>query len=157
MTLAPDALGDRYHVDFYGDDIAWLRVDPDDGRIYAINPEFGVFGVAKDTNETTNPVGLAAAAPGTGTLFTNVAYNEETQEVWWEGRTPTPPEAVGWRAWPGAPIAARPESDIDEPWAHPNSRFTTQLGNVSTLADDFDDPRGVPIDAIIFGGRTSDR
>jgi len=83
MMLAPDALADRYRVDFYGDDIAWLRVDPEDGKIYAINPEFGVFGVARDTNERTNPIAVGSVAPGTGTLFTNVAYNDETQEVWW--------------------------------------------------------------------------
>src|SRR6476661_356248 len=86
MMLPPDALGGRYQVEFYGDDIAWLRVDPDDGRIYAINPEFGVFGVAKDTNEVTNPTAMAAVGPGTGTLFTNVAYNQDTGEVWWEGK-----------------------------------------------------------------------
>src|SRR3712207_4378651 len=105
MTLAPDALGDRYRVDFYGDDIAWLRVDPDDGRLYAINPEFGVFGVAKDTNEKTNPTAVAAIAPGTGTIFTNVAYNADTQEVWWEGKTPEPPaDATGRRDWAGEQI-----------------------------------------------------
>src|SRR3954452_11179529 len=104
MTLAPDALGDRYHVDFYGDDIAWLRVDPADGRIYAINPEFGVFGVAKDTNEATNPTAVDAGAPGTGTIFTNVAYNADTAEVWWEGKTPEPPaDVTGWRDWTGHP------------------------------------------------------
>ena len=157
MMTPPAGLEDRYEVRFYGDDIAWLRVDPDDGRIYAINPEFGVFGVARDTNETTNPVGLAAVAPGTGTLFTNVAYDEDTQAVWWEGRTPSPPEGAGWRDWTGALISERAPADRDEPWAHPNSRFTTQLDNVPTVAEDFDDPRGVPIDAIIFGGRTSDR
>ena len=94
MTLAPDALGDRYKVHFYGDDIAWLRVDPEDGRIYGINPEFGVFGVAKDTNENTNPTAVDAIAEGTGTIFTNVAYNEQTQDVWWEGKTPEPPADV---------------------------------------------------------------
>src|SRR3984885_10633953 len=86
MMLAPDDISDRYRVDFYGDDIAWLRVDPEDGKIYAINPEFGVFGVAKDTNEKTNPIALGSVAPGTNVLFTNVAYNEDTQDVWWEGR-----------------------------------------------------------------------
>jgi len=113
MMLAPDALAGRYRVDFYGDDIAWLRADPDDGKIYAINPEFGAFGVAKDTSEVTNPA---------GTL-----------------------------------ISERPAEDADAPWAHPNSRFTTALANVPNVAPDFDDPRGVPIDAIIFGGRTRDR
>jgi phosphoenolpyruvate carboxykinase (GTP) len=158
MTLAPDALGDRYRVDFYGDDIAWLRVDPEDGRIYAINPEFGVFGVAKDTNEDTNPTAVAAIAPGTGTIFTNVAYNEDTAEVWWEGRTPEPPaDVTGWRDWKGTLITERPEEDRNAPWAHPNSRFTTTLANVPNIAPDFDTPKGVPIDAIIFGGRTRDR
>jgi phosphoenolpyruvate carboxykinase (GTP) len=157
MMTPPDGLKDRYEVRFYGDDIAWLRVDPDDGRIYAINPEFGVFGVARDTNEKTNPIGLASVAPDTGTLFTNVAYNETTQSVWWEGRTPEPPADAGWQDWTGAKISERSSEDRDDPWAHPNSRFTTQLRNVPTVAEDFDDPRGVPVDAIIFGGRTSDR
>jgi phosphoenolpyruvate carboxykinase (GTP) len=158
MMLAPDALGDRYEVYFYGDDIAWLRVDPDDGKIYAINPEFGVFGVAKDTNETTNPIALGSVAPGTGAIFTNVAYNDDTQEVWWEGRTPEPPaDVTGWRDWTGTLISERPPEDADAPWAHPNSRFTTTLANVPNIAPDFDDPKGVPIDAIIFGGRASDR
>jgi phosphoenolpyruvate carboxykinase (GTP) len=158
MMLAPDALGDRYRVDFYGDDIAWLRVDPGDGKIYAINPEFGVFGVAKDTNETTNPTALASVAPGTGTIFTNVAYNDDTQEVWWEGRTPRPPaDVTGWRDWTGTLICERSPQDADAPWAHPNSRFTTTLANVPNIAPDSGDPKGVAIDAIIFGGRASDR
>ena len=158
MTLAPDALGDRYHVEFYGDDIAWLWVNPADGRIHALNPEFGVFGVAKDTNEATNPTALEAIGPGTGALFTNVAYNEKTHEVWWEGRTPQPPADLdGWLDWTGARIADRSEAESLEAWAHPNSRFTTTLDNVSNVAADFANPNGVPIDAIIFGGRTRDR
>jgi phosphoenolpyruvate carboxykinase (GTP) len=158
MTLAPDALGERYYVEFYGDDIAWLWVDPDDGRIHAINPEFGVFGVAKDTNQDTNPTALGATAAGTGAIFTNVAYNEKTHEVWWEGRTPEPPADVdGWLDWTGSPIADREGAARAQPWAHPNSRFTTTLANVSNVAADFAAPNGVPIDAIIFGGRTRDR
>jgi phosphoenolpyruvate carboxykinase (GTP) len=158
MMLPPDTLGDRYHVEFYGDDIAWLRVDPEDGRIYAINPEFGVFGVAKDTNEVTNPTALDSVGPGTGTLFTNVAHNEDTGQVWWEGKTPAPPvDLTGWRDWTGQLIAERTEDDDDAPWAHPNSRFTTTLANVPNIAPDFQNPKGVPIDAIIFGGRTRDR
>jgi phosphoenolpyruvate carboxykinase (GTP) len=158
MTLAPDALGDRYHVDFYGDDIAWLWVDPDDGRLYGMNPENGVFGVAKDTNERTNPTALDSIRPGTQALFTNVAWNEKTHEVWWEGKTPDPPsDLTGWRDWKGHLIAERTDDEADAPWAHPNSRFTTTLANVPNVADDFEDPRGVPIDAIIFGGRTRDR
>jgi len=158
MMLPPDDISDRYRVDFYGDDIAWLRVDPADGKIYAMNPEFGVFGVAKDTNEKTNPIALASLAPGTGTLLTNVAYNEATDEVWWEGRTPEPPaDVTGWRDWTGQLIAERSAEEAGAPWAHPNSRFTTTLANVPNIAPDFDDPKGVPVDAIIFGGRASDR
>jgi phosphoenolpyruvate carboxykinase (GTP) len=158
MMLPPDALGDRYRVDFYGDDIAWLWVDPDDGKIYAINPEFGVFGVAKDTNEETNPTALASVAPGTGTVFTNVAYNVKTHDVWWEGKTPEPPADLdGWYDWTGLAIADRDASVADAPWAHPNSRFTTTLANVPNVAPDFENPKGVPIDAVIFGGRTRDR
>jgi phosphoenolpyruvate carboxykinase (GTP) len=156
MMLPPDDLGDRYHVEFYGDDIAWLWVH--DGKLFGINPENGVFGVAKDTNETTNPTALDAVGPGTGTVFTNVAYNENTHEVWWEGRTPQPPtDTAGWRDWKGGVIADRLPDEQHEPWAHPNSRFTTTLTNVPNIAPDFNEPVGVEIDAIIFGGRTSDR
>jgi phosphoenolpyruvate carboxykinase (GTP) len=158
MMLPPDELGGRYHVEFYGDDIAWLRVDPEDGRIYAINPENGVFGVAKDTNDSTNPTAVEAIGPGTGTLFTNVAYNDDTHEVWWEGRTPAPPaDVTGWRDWKGVLISERSPAERDDPWAHPNSRFTTALTNVPNIAPDFNESKGVPVDAIIFGGRTSDR
>jgi phosphoenolpyruvate carboxykinase (GTP) len=157
MTLAPDAMGDRFHVEFYGDDIAWLWVNPDDGRLYGMNPEFGVFGVAKDTNEKTNPTALDSIAPGTQALFTNIAHNEKTHEVWWEGKTPEPPTDLdGWRDWKGELISER-ESGADAPWAHPNSRFTTTLANVPNVAPDFEHPGGVPIDGIIFGGRTRDR
>ncbi|MCW2596873.1 MAG: phosphoenolpyruvate carboxykinase [Jatrophihabitans sp.] len=157
MMLAPDALGDRYRVTFYGDDIAWLWVDPKDGKLYGMNPEFGVFGVAKDTNENTNPTALRSVGEGTQAIFTNVAYNEDSHEVWWEGKTPEPPaDLSGWRDWTGQLISERPAGS-DEPWAHPNSRFTTTLANVPNIAPDTEDPHGVPIDAIIFGGRTRDR
>jgi len=157
MTLAPESLGERYRVEFYGDDITWLWVDPSDGRLYGMNPEFGVFGVAKDTNEITNPTALHSVQDGSGAIFTNVAYNELTHEVWWEGRTPQPPaDLAGWLDWKGQPIAEREPGD-ESPWAHPNSRFTTTLANVPNVAEDFEDPRGVRIDAIIFGGRTRDR
>jgi phosphoenolpyruvate carboxykinase (GTP) len=89
MTLAPDALGDRYYVEFYGDDIAWIWVG-DDGKLYGFNPENGVFGVAKDTNEKTNPTAIDSIQPGMGVIYTNVAYNEKTGEVWWEGRGDKP-------------------------------------------------------------------
>lgn len=157
MMAAPDALGDRYHVWFYGDDIAWLWVDEETGRLMGMNPEYGVFGVAKDTNETTNPNALYSINEGSQAIFTNVAYNPSTGEVWWEGKTPKPPTDVrGWLDWTGAPLADRKDNDTAA-WAHPNSRFTTTLANVPNIAPDYDAPAGVPIDAIIFGGRTRDR
>jgi len=158
MMLAPDALGDRYHVSFYGDDIAWLWVNEEDGRLYGMNPEYGVFGVAKDTNEGTNPTALASVAEGTRAIFTNIAYNPGTHEVWWEGRTPEPPaDTTGWLDWKGNPISERTPEQAGEPWAHPNSRFTTTLANVPNIAPDYNAAPGVPIDAVIFGGRTRDR
>ncbi|MDP2772597.1 MAG: phosphoenolpyruvate carboxykinase (GTP) [Nocardioides sp.] len=158
MMLAPDVLGDRYHVSFYGDDIAWLWVDEKSGRLMGMNPEYGVFGVAKDTNEKTNPTALASIAEGTHTIFTNVAYNPNTREVWWEGRSKQPPaETAGWLDWTGSPIADRERGEAELPWAHPNSRFTTTLDNVPNIATDYNAATGVPIDAIIFGGRTRDR
>ncbi|MFC0581746.1 phosphoenolpyruvate carboxykinase (GTP) [Micrococcoides hystricis] len=157
MTLPPDTLGDRYRVEFYGDDIAWLWAG-DDGRLYGMNPENGIFGVAKDTNETTNPVAVDAMGPGSGAIFTNVARHDLTGEVWWEGKTPEPPTQIeGWRDWAGHLITDRDERTRNDPWAHPNSRFATALTNIPTLAPAADHPAGVPIDAIIFGGRTSDR
>ncbi|NYG59542.1 phosphoenolpyruvate carboxykinase (GTP) [Nocardioides daedukensis] len=158
MMLAPDALGDRYHVSFYGDDIAWLWVNEENGKLYGMNPEYGVFGVAKDTNELTNPTALHSVDPGTQAIFTNIAYNPDTKQVWWEGRTPQPPaDIAGWLDWKGNPISERSEDEKDLPWAHPNSRFTTTLDNVPNIAKDYNAAAGVPIDAIIFGGRTRDR
>jgi phosphoenolpyruvate carboxykinase (GTP) len=157
MTLAPDALGERYYVEFYGDDIAWMWVGKD-GKLYGMNPEHGVFGVAKDTNERTNPTAVESVGPDSHAIFTNVAYNEKTQEVWWEGRTKErPADLDGWLDWKGERIADRAPECVDDPWAHPNSRFTTQLANVPNIAADYDDPRGVEIHGIIFGGRTRDR
>ncbi|EON25691.1 phosphoenolpyruvate carboxykinase [Nocardioides sp. CF8] len=158
MMLAPDVLGERYHVSFYGDDIAWLWVDESTGKLMGMNPEFGVFGVAKDTNENTNPTALHSVDPGSGAIFTNIAYNPTTQEVWWEGRTPEPPaDVTGWLDWKGNPISERTPEQAGEPGAHPNSRFTTTLDNVPNIAKDYNAATGVPIDAIIFGGRTRDR
>jgi phosphoenolpyruvate carboxykinase (GTP) len=163
MMVPPSPLNERYEVYFLGDDIAWIYCDPADGRLYAMNPEFGVFGVAKDTNERSNPNAIAAIAPGTRTLFTNVAYNDQTQEVWWEGRTPEPPaDVTGWRDWTGQLISERPverqrSKDDADVWSHPNSRFTTALTNVPNISPEANNPKGVPIDAIIFGGRVRDR
>jgi phosphoenolpyruvate carboxykinase (GTP) len=163
MMVPPPSLAGRYEVQFLGDDIAWMYVDPSDGRIYAFNPEFGVFGVAKDTNERSNPNGMSAIAPGSRTLFTNTAYNDLTKEVWWEGRTPDYPEDVkGWRDWRGELISDRPlerqrSKALGDEWSHPNSRFTTTLENVPNLSPEASNPKGVPVDAIIFGGRVRDR
>jgi phosphoenolpyruvate carboxykinase (GTP) len=163
MMRPPAALTGRYEVHFFGDDIAWISINPLDGRLYAFNPEFGVFGVAKDTNETSNPNAVAAIGHGSSTLFTNVAYNEAKKDVWWEGKTPEPPQDVsGWRDWRGELISDRPierqrSSASGDEWAHPNSRFTTTLANVPNLSPEYDDPFGVPIDAIIFGGRVRER
>jgi phosphoenolpyruvate carboxykinase (GTP) len=158
MTLAPDSLGDRYEIEFYGDDIAWLWPDTEGKQLLAFNPEHGVFGVAKDTNDHSNPTAMQSIVPGTGTIFTNVAYNEKTQDVWWEGLTKNPPaDTDGWLDWKGNRIADRSADEVDEPWAHPNSRFTTTMKNVPNLAEKYVEPEGVPVDAIIFGGRTRDR
>jgi phosphoenolpyruvate carboxykinase (GTP) len=106
----------------------------------------------------TNPTAVDAIAEGTGTIFTNVAYNENTQDVWWEGKTPQPPaDSTGWRDWTGQLISERPADVTGASWAHPNSRFTTTLSKVPNIAADFENPKGVPIDGIIFGGRTRDR
>jgi phosphoenolpyruvate carboxykinase (GTP) len=157
MTLSPEALGERYEVSFYGDDIAWIWVG-DDGRLYAFNPENGVFGVARDTNEATNPTAIEAIVPGTGAIFTNVAYNEKTHEVWWEGKTKHHPDDLdGWIDWKGERIADRNPDEHADAWAHPNSRFTTTIANVPNADADYDNPAGVPVDAVIFGGRTRDR
>ena len=119
MTLSPDALGDRYYVEFYGDDIAWMWVG-EDGRLYGMNPEFGVFGVAKDTNEKTNPTAIESIAPGTRAIFTNIAWNEKTHEVWFEGRTKNPPADLdGWLDWKGNPIADRSPAEAGRPVGAP--------------------------------------
>lgn len=163
MMLPPEALGDRYEVYFYGDDIVWLRVDEEDGRVYGMNPEYGAFGVAKDTNWKSNPTAMEAIQEGSRTLFTNVAYNPDTEELWWEGMTDDFPENVdGWIDWKGEKIADRPlerqrSTAKGDEWAHPNSRFTTTLTNIPNIAPDYENPKGVPIDAIIFGGRVRER
>jgi phosphoenolpyruvate carboxykinase (GTP) len=161
MLVPPPPLDQRYEVHFLGDDIAWIYVDEEDGRLYAMNPEFGVFGVAKDTNERTNPNAMAAIGPGTGALFTNTAYNPSSKEVWWDGKTEAPPRPAGWLDWRGMALASERlqgrngASAAD--WSHPNSRFTTTLGNVPNLSKHWQDAKGVPLDAIIFGGRVRRR
>jgi phosphoenolpyruvate carboxykinase (GTP) len=127
-----------------GDDIAWLRVG-DDGRLWAVNPEYGFFGVAPGTNAKTNPNALETTKKNT--IFTNVVKNLDDNTVWWEGLTDTPPtHALDWK---GEPWTA----SSGEKGAHPNSRFTAPAENCPCISSEFNSTKGVPISAIIFGGR----
>mgnify|MGYP000890417972 CR=1 FL=1 len=134
-----------YKIWTVGDDIAWLRIGPD-GRLWAVNPENGFFGVAPGTSAKSNPNALASTAKNT--LFTNVVLNKDDNTVWWEGMNKTPPTNA--EDWQGRPWNGETST---EKGAHPNSRFTAPAKNCPCISPEFDNPQGVPISAIIFGGR----
>jgi phosphoenolpyruvate carboxykinase (GTP) len=139
--LAPTIEG--WKVETLGDDIAWMRIG-EDGRLYAVNPEYGFFGVAPGTNELTNPNAIRTLERG-NSVFTNVALTDDG-DVWWEGMENEPAHATSWKGEDWTPGG-------EELSSHPNSRYCTPIKQCPILAPEYDDPNGVPIDAILFGGR----
>ena len=139
--LAPTVPG--WKVETLGDDIAWMRFG-NDGRLYAVNPEFGFFGVAPGTNEKTNPNAMRTMEKG-NSVFTNVSLTDDG-DVWWEGLENEPAHATSWRGEDWTPGSGELSS-------HANSRYCTPIEQCPILADEYNDPQGVPISAIFFGGR----
>ena len=149
MMIPPEGYKAKgYKVWTVGDDIAWMRPGPD-GRLYAINPENGFFGVAPGTNMKSNPNALISTRKGT--IFTNVARNLDDNTVWWESLDKNPP--VNAEEWKGEKVNGPEYIAAGNKLAHPNSRFTAPTANCPCLSSEFENPQGVPISAIIFGGR----
>ena len=151
MLIPPELYRNQgYKVWCVGDDIAWLRVG-EDGRLWAVNPENGFFGVAPGTNEKSNPNALHTTMRDT--IFTNVVHNLDTNTVWWEGLDKNPPHnAIDWKGnvWD---CEKYDKNDKSTCGAHPNSRFTALATNCPCLSSEFNNPAGVPVSAIVFGGR----
>lgn len=174
MMVPSNIFGGRYRQRVISDDIIWMRARKD--GLYASNPENGFFGVVPETNERKTPNAMAAIGDNKGTLFTNVAINVVTGQLWWEGKTPFPPgfsgedhykewvegketktpDLRGWEDWKGNLISARKIEDRRAPWAHANSRYTASASQASEImSSKFRDPKGVKVSAIIWGGRIS--
>jgi phosphoenolpyruvate carboxykinase (GTP) len=146
MLIPPDLYARKgWKVWCVGDDIAWIRVG-EDGRLWAVNPEYGFFGVAPGTNEQSNPNALETTRRGT--IFANVVHDLDNNIVWWEKLDNHPPKhALDWKGNPWDPDTSK------EKGAHPNSRFTAPAKNCPSISPEFDNPKGVPLSAIVFGGR----
>ncbi len=152
MLIPPEYLKKKgYKVWTVGDDISWMKIGPD-GRLYAINPENGFFGVAPGTNVKSNFNALESTKKNT--IFTNVCLNLDNNTVWWEGLDKNPPKnALNWKGEPWDYTKYDKNNKVATSGAHPNSRFTAPAKNCPCISDEFDKGQGVPISAIIFGGR----